>query len=440
MSAAIARTRTGARARPITATASSFRSSSMSRSCSGGVPDSARAHLESLRADVDRQRPLFCALRATDVANYMPGAVLPKVDRMSMQHSLEVRTPFLNVELARFAERMPLEALYEGGVGKRVLREVAYRHLPRDLIDLPKQGFGLPMSKWARDSLLDVCAKLVEDKDSRLASALGADAIGRFMKRQRSDGGFATYQVWALAMLESWLRHHPAQATRASFTEAPVPTAIESLPVESHAQPASFRIRSFAHPLARCEGSARRSRGHTAARSSDDGRVRIVVENRPADAGLRSFRRPRLRRATVARCLLERARVEPLSARDPARNRGSDADLPADFSSRGVRPEGTRTTARAWRRTPGGDAPVSRRRGRLRGRSAASGCMEGLRECQTAEQDRSGPRAAQHGKAAQWSHARRRSAARSAGGRNRDVGTLHAVRWHATVAADPGPA
>jgi glycosyltransferase involved in cell wall biosynthesis len=196
----------------------------------GGVPEGARDHLETLRASVDAGRPLFCALRATDVLNYMPGAVLPKVDRMSMQHSLEVRTPFLNVELARFAERLPLGAMYEGGIGKRVLREVAYRHLPRQLIDLPKQGFGLPMSKWARDSLLEVCGNLVEQPDSRLAAAFGTKAIGRFMSRQRGANGFSAYQVWALAMLESWLRHHPAQVPAAGLSLVPIEVRDEPAP------------------------------------------------------------------------------------------------------------------------------------------------------------------------------------------------------------------
>ena len=74
----------------------------------GFVPAGVNEHLARLRDEVDRTDvPLFCRLRQTDVENYMPGAVLPKVDRMSMQHSLEVRTPFLSIELARFAERLP---------------------------------------------------------------------------------------------------------------------------------------------------------------------------------------------------------------------------------------------------------------------------------------------------------------------------------------------
>jgi asparagine synthetase B (glutamine-hydrolysing) len=178
----------------------------------GGVPAGAAAHLQLLREPLkDPATPLLCRLRRTDVENYLPGAVLPKVDRMSMQHSLEVRTPFLNVELARFAERLPAAALYADKKGKRILRELAYRYLPRELIDLPKQGFGLPMTRWGRDDLLAVAGELLESDDSRLRQGLGSSAIDRFMKRQRSSDGFATYQVWALAMLESWLRHHPAK-------------------------------------------------------------------------------------------------------------------------------------------------------------------------------------------------------------------------------------
>ena len=174
----------------------------------GGVPAGARDHLARLRASVhQREVPLLCRLRRTDVENYLPGAVLAKVDRMSMRHSLEVRTPYLSVELARFAERLPDEALYAGGTGKRVLRELAYRYLPRELVDLPKQGFGLPMTRWGREELLDVAGRLLETDESRLRASLGSEAIARFMRRQRG-AGFSTYQVWALAMLESWLRHN----------------------------------------------------------------------------------------------------------------------------------------------------------------------------------------------------------------------------------------
>ena len=137
----------------------------------GEVPSGLRDHLENAREQLNQpSSPLACRLRRTDVDNYMPGAVLPKVDRMSMRHSLEVRTPFLNTELARFAEKLPEDLLYAKNRGKLLLRELAYRHLPRKLIDLPKQGFGIPMSRWGRDELLAVCSKLFETRRERAAT------------------------------------------------------------------------------------------------------------------------------------------------------------------------------------------------------------------------------------------------------------------------------
>jgi asparagine synthase (glutamine-hydrolysing) len=178
----------------------------------GFLPPGLANHLASLRRDLNGAptRDLLARLRRSDAWNYMPGAVLAKVDRMSMRHALEVRTPFLNVELAQFAERLPPEMLTDGQRGKVLLRELAYRYLPRDIIDLPKQGFGLPMSDWARASLLGVANDMLGSYECRLVPLFGREGLERFLARQNRSDGFAAYQVWALAMLESWLRHHPA--------------------------------------------------------------------------------------------------------------------------------------------------------------------------------------------------------------------------------------
>ena len=69
----------------------------------------------------------------------------------------------------------------------------------------------MPMSDWARTSLLDVAGKLIESDESRLRSMFGARGIDRFMHRQRTPGQFSAYQVWCVAMLESWLRNHPVK-------------------------------------------------------------------------------------------------------------------------------------------------------------------------------------------------------------------------------------
>jgi len=82
----------------------------------GFVPTALGDHFERLRAEVDdTPGNLLAAMRRTDIENYLPGAVLAKVDRMSMRHALEVRTPYLNVEVARFVEQLPLKCWSAGG-------------------------------------------------------------------------------------------------------------------------------------------------------------------------------------------------------------------------------------------------------------------------------------------------------------------------------------
>jgi asparagine synthase (glutamine-hydrolysing) len=176
----------------------------------GFVPEEFEAHLGRLRGELNDSLDsgLLEGMRRQDVDNYLPGAVLPKVDRMSMRNSLEVRTPFLNVELARFAQRLPESVLAQDGRGKLVLRELAYRYLPRDLIDLPKKGFGLPMSDWARGSLLKVAQDLLLGDGGRLASAFGWTNLNRYFQHQSRN--FSAYQLWGVVMLEQWLRQHPA--------------------------------------------------------------------------------------------------------------------------------------------------------------------------------------------------------------------------------------
>ncbi len=211
----------------------------------GFVPPAYAQLLCGLRARVDASgEALLGEMRRTDAENYMPGAVLPKVDRMSMQCSLEVRTPFLNAEVARFAERLPDAALVDGTRGKLVLREIAYRYLPRELVDLPKKGFGLPLSDWARASMLEVAGRLLENDDSRLRATFGPQGIARFMAHQRTPGQFSPYQVWATAMLESWLRHHPVELpSAAEAAAAPNPGGgVMAEPDMEPALPAGFHL------------------------------------------------------------------------------------------------------------------------------------------------------------------------------------------------------
>jgi asparagine synthase (glutamine-hydrolysing) len=200
----------------------------------GGMPAGTQALLDRLRGEVRAGKgPLHARLRNTDVANYLPGAVLPKVDRMSMRHSLEVRTPFLNTDLARFAARLPAQMLAQGSRGKVVLREIARRYLPAALVEAPKRGFGLPTTLWGKEEQLRVADILLLGPESRLRAAFGDRALDGLLAAQRSMSGYEPYRLWAVAMLESWCRHHPVKLPQ--LAPAGQPRARSHVPEQAEA-------------------------------------------------------------------------------------------------------------------------------------------------------------------------------------------------------------
>jgi asparagine synthase (glutamine-hydrolysing) len=136
--------------------------------------------------------PSLHALRALDFNRYLPGCVLPKMDRLSMQHSLEVRTPYLEPQLMDIARKLPAAYLMNGQMGKLVLREIAGRYLPRDVALAPKRGFGLPKGVFAQNG--KAMAEMYEE------AAPWCERVG-FPKPPNNNNA-----IWAYIVLGQWLR------------------------------------------------------------------------------------------------------------------------------------------------------------------------------------------------------------------------------------------
>lgn len=139
-----------------------------------------------------------------DAAMYLPEDILVKVDRASMANSLETRAPLLDHRIVEFSYRLPFEYKLKGSIGKRVLRDVLYRHVPRDLVDRPKAGFSIPLAKWLRVELKSWVTErlnsIPDDSgiyDKRSILMLWDDHL--YGRRDNSD------RIWAILALESFL-------------------------------------------------------------------------------------------------------------------------------------------------------------------------------------------------------------------------------------------
>ena len=137
-----------------------------------------------------------------DTDLYLPGDILVKTDRASMANGLELRTPFLDVDLASFCLSLPDNLKVDADREKILLRK-AYEHMwTPEVRSRPKQGFGGPMTAWLRTPRLSALKRdVLGDRARRIFSVLDFDGVQPFVERN-------TQQTWSLLVLALWMEGH----------------------------------------------------------------------------------------------------------------------------------------------------------------------------------------------------------------------------------------
>ncbi|MCL1910093.1 MAG: asparagine synthase (glutamine-hydrolyzing) [Kiritimatiellaeota bacterium] len=153
-------------------------------------------------------RSLLDKMLYTDLMTRMPDHLLPITDRMSMAHSIETRAPLIDLDVTEFAASLPERVkLRGGGKGlKWILREVARRYLPRELIDRPKQGFGFPLARWLRSDLREFMRELLCESGFAKLGIFDQREINRLMDEHTGGKADHNFRLWILINLEIWLR------------------------------------------------------------------------------------------------------------------------------------------------------------------------------------------------------------------------------------------
>lgn len=144
-------------------------------------------------------------MMAFDVVTYLADDILVKLDRASMGVSLETRAPFLDHRVVEFASRIPQSMNVRKGIGKRVLRQVLHRYMPKELVDRPKVGFGVPIDSWLRGPLRDWAESLLNESRLREQDFFNVSQIREKWNEHLSGKFNWQNHLWNVLMFQAWL-------------------------------------------------------------------------------------------------------------------------------------------------------------------------------------------------------------------------------------------
>jgi asparagine synthase (glutamine-hydrolysing) len=169
------------------------------------MPTEVGAHITEALARAAHRGEVDQMLYA-DMKSYLVDNCLVKVDRMSMANSLEARVPLLDKEVVELAFRVPERLKIAGGHTKVLLKEVAARHVPRECVYRPKEGFSIPIKHWLKTELKPLMDELLAPADLAAAGLFNVTEVGRLKAEHLADRANHSHALWAMMVFQDWRR------------------------------------------------------------------------------------------------------------------------------------------------------------------------------------------------------------------------------------------
>ncbi len=150
-----------------------------------------------------------------DMETYLPEDILVKMDRASMKYSLEARCPIMDTDVMEYSFRIPHKFKYAGGDKKHILKDIAYDYIPKELLDRPKTGFGVPMDAWLRGPLKEQLLDFSSTAFLKRQGVFNPEYVSGFINNYviNGDGGPSTganYSkiAWSFFIFQQWYSYY----------------------------------------------------------------------------------------------------------------------------------------------------------------------------------------------------------------------------------------
>lgn len=144
-----------------------------------------------------------------DMQTYLPDEILAKTDRASMKYSLEVRCPLLDYRIIEQSFRIPHQYKYHRFNKKYILKDVTYDYVPKELLDRPKKGFGVPLRKWLRTVLEDQIARYADVDKLKRQGIFVPEAVQLLIQKQeKSDKIMYSSMLWSFYSFQRWYQEY----------------------------------------------------------------------------------------------------------------------------------------------------------------------------------------------------------------------------------------
>lgn len=166
--------------------------------------------INKLNSDFELSRKLsYCEKQAFfDLNNYLIDDLLVKVDRSSMYSSLEARVPLLDHQVVEFALNLESELKINNGIQKYILKELLYDYVPKEIMDRPKWGFTIPLSKWLKSDLYFLIDKYLNETILKELKIYNIDIVKNYISRYLNGEDYLWNRIWSLIILNKHLKEN----------------------------------------------------------------------------------------------------------------------------------------------------------------------------------------------------------------------------------------